>query len=140
MLLTAGGPFRSGINLESDDNYADLAAYKLRKIVGQNVPVHPVPAPRERRDRTFSSAIAIKQWLEKQGRVPASITIVTLGPHARRSRLLYEKAFGSAVPIGVIALQDKDYEANRWWHYSEGVKEVISEGAAYFYVRIFFHP
>ena len=26
------------------------------------------------------------------------------------------------------------------WRYSEGIKEVISEGSAYMYARVFFHP
>ena len=40
----------------------------------------------------------------------------------------------------MIAVESEEYEQTRWWRYSEGVKEVISEGAAYLYVRLFFHP
>jgi hypothetical protein len=49
------------------------------------------------RDRTFHSATAVKDWLREQGLQTASIDVVTVGPHARRSRLLYEKAFGDDV-------------------------------------------
>jgi hypothetical protein len=139
-LLTVGGPLRSGVNLDPDDDYADLSAYNLRKMVGKGIPVHPVPCPLEKRDRTFTCAVTIKAWLAQHDPTAADVTVVTLGPHARRSRLLYEKAFGPGVQIGVIALEDQDYDARHWWRYSEGVKEIVSESAAYFYVRLFFHP
>jgi hypothetical protein len=40
----------------------------------------------------------------------------------------------------VIAVEDREYDPARWWRYSEGVKEVISEGAGYLYARFFFYP
>jgi len=128
------------VNLDPDDDYAHLAANKLRKMAGKEIPVQPVPCPKEKRDRTFTSAIAVKAWLAQHDPTATAVTIVTLGPHARRSRLLYEKAFGPGVDIGVVALENQDYDATRWWKSSEGVKEVISESAAYVYARIFFHP
>ena len=33
-LLTVGGPFRTGFDLNPDDDYADLAAFKLREYIG----------------------------------------------------------------------------------------------------------
>jgi hypothetical protein len=139
-LLTVGGPFRSGVDLDPDDDYADLAALKLRKMVGQEIPVQPVPCPLEKRDRTFTCAVTVKAWLAQRHPTATAVTVVTLGDHARRSRLLYEKAFGPSVDIGVVALEDQDYDASHWWKYSEGVKEIISESAAYIYARLFFHP
>jgi hypothetical protein len=65
---------------------------------------------------------------------------VTIGPHARRSRLLNQKAFDSRVKIGVIALTNPEYDADHWWRYSEGVKETLSESAAYLYSRFLFSP
>jgi hypothetical protein len=137
--LTVGEPLRGGYNLDPDDDYGDLAAYKLRKMIGKNIPVQPVRCPRTRRDRTYTCGLTVKQWLADHHQTPASVTVFTVGPHARRSRLLYEKAFGPGVPIGVIALPSEDYDARRWWRSSEGVKELISEATAYFYVRLFFH-
>ena len=70
----------------------------------------------------------------------SSFDIVTQGPHARRSRLLYEKAFGGDVEVGVIATEDPKYDPAHWWRSSEGVREVMSEAIAYGYARLFFHP
>ncbi|HEX4122265.1 MAG TPA: ElyC/SanA/YdcF family protein [Verrucomicrobiae bacterium] len=139
-LLTVGGPFRSSVDLDPDDDYAHLAAYKLKKMVGAGIPVEPVPVPHELRDRTYSSAVAVREWLASKHQTVTSVTVVTMGVHARRSHLLFEKAFGKGVRIGVVSVRDEEYDPKRWWRYSEGVKEIISEGASYLYVRLFFYP
>ena len=68
------------------------------------------------------------------------LDLATLGPHARRSRLLYEKAFGPQVKIGIVALVNREYDPAHWWRTSEGVREVIGEGIAYMYARFLFWP
>jgi len=92
------------------------------------------------KDRTFHSALAARQWLAEQGLNVKSLDLATLGPHARRSRLLYEKAFGSQVKIGIVALVNREYDQAHWWRTSEGVREVIGEGIAYMYARFLFWP
>jgi hypothetical protein len=93
-----------------------------------------------RKDRTYHSALAAKEWLARQSLAIKSLDVATLGPHARRSRLLYEKAFGDEVKIGIIPLDDIEYEPVHWWRSSEGVREVIGESIAYLYARLLFHP
>ena len=67
-----------------------------------------------------------------------SIDVVTKGAHARRSRLLFEKVFGSDVKVGVIALRDRSYESSRWWRSSEGIREIPFQAIAYLYARFIF--
>ncbi len=92
------------------------------------------------RDRTYSAAIALRDWLAQNNPGVKRLNVLTRGVHARRSRLLFKKAFGNEVEIGIIAVPDSAYDASHWWRYSEGVKEIVSEGAAYLYVRLFFYP
>ena len=40
--------------------------------------------------------------------------------------------------VGIISVPNPDYDAKHWWRYSEGVKDVISEGAAYLYAKFLF--
>ena len=87
-------------------------------------------------DRTYHSALAVKQRLAETDSMGKSIDVITLGPHARRSRLLYQKAFGNATRVGVIALPDSAYDARHWWRASEGVREVVGESLAYLYARL----
>lgn len=91
------------------------------------------------KDRTYYSALAVKQWLSEQGLSINSINLATQGPHARRSRLIYQKAFNGSHEVGIIALRNLEYDPAHWWHTSEGVREVIGEAIAYLYARFFFH-
>jgi hypothetical protein len=143
-LLLTGGTVRGEVNPEPGDTYANMALKRLKRIGGDLPHVHPVPSPELTpepvRDRTYASALAVKKWLEGQGTSVASINVLTMGTHARRSRLLFQKAFGSEVEIGVIAVPSREYDPEHWWQFSEGVKEVLSEGAAYIYARFLFQP
>jgi hypothetical protein len=100
--------------------------------------VHAIYYPSEERDRTYHSARAVKHWLAGHGTAVNSIDVATRGAHARRSRLLYEKAFGPRVKVGVIALRDRAYEPGHWWRSSEGIREVPFQALAYLYARFRF--
>ena len=143
-LLLTGGTVRGEVDPEPGETYARMGMQRLERIGGDLAHVRMVPSPEllpePVRDRTYASAIAVKAWLKEQGVSVQSINVLTMGAHARRSRLLFQKAFGPEVEIGVIAIPDREYDPHAWWRYSEGVKEVLSEGAAYLYARILFHP
>jgi uncharacterized SAM-binding protein YcdF (DUF218 family) len=82
----------------------------------------------------------LRNWFLEHNVDVRGVNIVTEDTHARRTRLLFEKALGKAVAVGVIAVPNPDYDARRWWRYSEGVKDVLGEAIAYGYTRLFFHP
>ena len=90
------------------------------------------------KDRTFHSAMNLRHWLESANITKASLDVLTLGPHARRSRLLFRKALGDGFEVGVIAVADRRFDANHWWRTSEGVRSVLGEFLAYLYARFFF--
>jgi hypothetical protein len=92
------------------------------------------------KDRTYHCALAVKEWLALRGPSPRELDVATVGPHARRSRILFQKAFGRDAQIGVIALDEKSYDPVHWWRSSEGVREVLFEGVAYLYARFLFSP
>jgi hypothetical protein len=92
------------------------------------------------RDRTFHSAMAVKRWLHEQGLQSTSIDVVTVGPHARRSRLLYEEALGGQIGVGVFSVQDRRFDPDHWWQSSQGVRTVVGEFLAYVYARLLFSP
>jgi len=92
-----------------------------------------------RKDRTYHSAKAVVEWLESQSDPEVEgINVATVGPHARRSRLLYRKAFHGICPVGVVSLQTPSYDPARWWRSSEGVRDVIGEIIAFSYSRLLF--
>lgn len=140
-VFTVGAPVAgAGSPAKPDETYAYVSFELLRKMGLPTNMLGMVPSLTSGRDRTFRCASDLREYLRQHGLNPSAINVVTLGPHARRSRLLFESAFGKSVSIGVIALQDEDYDPRRWWRYSEGVKEMIAESAAYIYARFFFYP
>ena len=138
VVYVTGGPMERGAPLSEYGTYAALGAAVVVYFGVPTNQVQSVPAPRVRRDRTYASALALRDWFVQQGPPPAALNIVTIGPHARRSRLLYEKAFGKECRIGLINVADEDYDARRWWAYSHGVRSVMSETVSYLYARLFF--
>jgi hypothetical protein len=118
-----------------------LGKYIAESLSGLGIPkerIHVVFSEASDRDRTFKSALAVKQWMHEQGIGVRTIDVGTLGPHARRSRLLFQRAFGKTVTVGVIAFEDQEYDATHWWRSSQGIREVPFECLANLYVRLFF--
>lgn len=109
------------------------------RLIGFGVPrdrVVTTSSDEVRQERTFHAAMAVKRWLHEQGLHAASIDLVTLGAHARRSRLVYQNALGNDVKVGVIALEDRRFEPDHWWQSSVGVRTVVGELIAYLYARV----
>ena len=137
-ILTSGSLVEDEWDARAQVTYADWGAAKLRRLGLSRDLVTAVPCLVEKRDRTFFSALAIKKWLQTNRITIDRLDVLTIGPHARRTRLLYEKAFGPGVMIGIIAAPASDYDSRQWWRSSEGVREVVGEGVAYVYARFFF--
>jgi hypothetical protein len=139
-ILTSGSMKKDEGDPEKKQTYADWSAQDLQRLGVSSNLITAIPSWVEHKDRTYHSAIAVKSWFQSNHVAVRSIDVVSLGPHARRTRLMYEKAFGPQVKVGIIAALDSDYDSKHWWRTSEGVREVIGEAIAYFYARIFFHP
>jgi uncharacterized SAM-binding protein YcdF (DUF218 family) len=140
-LFTTGGPVSgSGPEKNPYNTSASIGASRLRAAGVPSDAIQVVPSFVKDRDRTYSAALALREWLQRNEPTIKRVNVLTEGVHARRSRLLFQKALGDDFQVGIIAVPNSDYDANRWWRYSEGVKEIISEGAAYLYVRLFFSP
>ena len=140
-IYTTGGAtltdYRSN---DMSDTYASVVRTRLTRAGVPAEKIHVVPSWLVRRDRTYSAALALHEWSKTNNVHLTAFNVITLGPHARRSRLLHEKAFGPGTKIGIIPLEDIQYDADHWWRYSEGVKETLSEAIAYLYARFFFSP
>jgi hypothetical protein len=139
-VITSGTPAKDDWNARPGETYAELAAERLIMLGLSSNLVQAVPCAEERKDRTYNSALAVKNWCATNHIRLGSLNLVTLGPHARRSWLLYRKAFGEDVKIGVIPLEDNKYDPTRWWRSSDGFRDVIGETIAYFYAKFLFHP
>lgn len=139
-LYVTGGPLEMGSALVEYHTYAEMGAARLRRMGFDTNKLQAVPSQWVRQDRTYTAAISLKQQLQKEGVIPARMNILSESSHARRSRLMFEKAFGESVAVGIISIPSGQYDAAHWWNSSAGVRTTLDEFIAYVYARFFFHP
>jgi hypothetical protein len=140
-VFTTGGPVvGSGGYINDYQTSASVGADLLKKYGLPSESLQMVPSHEMGQDRTYSSALALRTWF-RDNNVPAhSFNVLTEDFHARRTRFLYQKAFGKGFTIGIIAVPSPDYDSRHWWRYSDGVRGAIGETIAYLYARFFFRP
>ena len=135
-LVTTGIPVERGYYLAEYKNFAEIAAATLKKMGLEEEKITIIPSPEVRRDRTYASAVAFRQWLETTDIKPRGINIVSESTHARRSWLIYKRVVADRIKVGIIAMPPTTYNPQRWWMYSAGVRAVINETVAYIYASI----
>jgi len=139
IFVCTGVPVEKGFVCSGYTNYAFYNADVLKSKGLDSSRIITAPLEIAHTDRTYSMALAVKEKLESMGYTSGEINVVCSGTHARRSWLLYRKAFKSNWKVGVITYTDNLYRG-AWWYSSEGVRAVVYEMLAYFYCAIFFHP
>ncbi len=141
LMLITGKKREKGAHLDQYSNdglYSEATLIKLGfdasriRVIAQDQDV--------KKDRTYYSALAVKEWLEANRPTEQSIDLVSMGTHSRRSRLLFRKAFDGKLKIGIHSLPNKSYDPDRWWQSSHGFREVNKETIAWIYARFFFYP
>jgi hypothetical protein len=138
-IYTTGGPTTgSGGYTWDADTSASVGAGELRKFGVESVQM--VPSHVIERDRTYYSAVALRDWFHRHQLEVRRLNVVTESVHARRTWLLFQEAFGNETEIGIIAVRNPDYDSKSWWRSSDGFRDVCAEAIAYTYARLFFHP
>jgi hypothetical protein len=140
-VVTTGGPISGWPELSSmHSNYAKVAAdYLAQHGVPRNV-IIAVPTPASAQERTFLSAVVLRDSAHQLGITLDAIDMYSSGVHSRRSRLLFQMAFGQKVRIGVLAARPADYDPKAWWRASSGVESIIFQSIGLLWVKCFFWP
>lgn len=139
-VITTGGPRRVWPPRHDLPTYADAAAEYLRQHGLPREKVIAAPAPYTERDHTYTSALAVREWQNRSGIRLDAIDVYSVGPHTRRSRLLYEIALGPAVKVGAYAAHVTDYDPGAWWRTSDGARDVVEQALGYLWVKCCFRP
>jgi hypothetical protein len=140
LLITTGTPLELGSLLVTYGNTAALAAATLKKMGFDSTRLVSVATTNIQNDRTYNSALALKEWLIKNRPQTRAINLMTMSVHGARSQLLFQAALGKPVKVGIISLKNFYYGPHNWWKNSKGFREVMNEIFGYFYVRLFFRP
>ncbi len=139
-ICLTGGPIEFGNAMLEHKTYAEYGKALCEKLGLPTEVLNAVPAPAVEKDRSYASALALAKWFREHGVTDATINIMGNGPHSRRTRLVYEKALGPSVKIGITNVAERTFDPTRWWTSSQGFRAVLSEGIAYIYARFFFSP
>jgi hypothetical protein len=139
-VITTGGAVSEWGRLLGESNYANAAARYLTTHGRQTDQVVAVPAPASAQDRTYLSAVKLREWFDAQGIADATIDLQSAGVHTRRSRITYRMALGPRVSIGVLSAKPFDYGPDNWWRTSTGVKTVVGEALSLVWVTCCFFP
>jgi uncharacterized SAM-binding protein YcdF (DUF218 family) len=137
-IVTTGGKIKTGYFIAEFKSMAEFTAATFQNLGFEKDKLIVIPGGDIKRDRTYNSALSLKKWMLENDEYSKQIDVLTVGSHARRSRLLFKKAFDSKLEIGIISVEDPAYDPRRWWKSSIGARVVISETVAYFYVLLFF--
>jgi hypothetical protein len=135
-LVVTGEPINKGAPLSEYRDSAEITVATLKKMGADPSRLHAALAAGVPRDRTYSMGAALREWLKANGHTAANINLMSLGVHARRSRLLFEKSLERE--IGLITITDRDFDPEHWWQSSAGFRGVIAESLAYIYARFVF--
>ncbi len=139
-ICLTGGPIEFGNAMSEHRTYAEYAKALCLKLGLPVEALNAVPAPGVEKDRSYASARALAQWLREHGITDGKINIAGNGAHSRRTRLVYEKAFGPDSKIGISNVEERTFDPKRWWASSQGFRVVLDETIAYVYARLFFSP
>lgn len=136
-IYVTGGPIDLGSFLSEYKNLALLGTDTLKKLGIESKKITTVPGPGTVKDRTFTSALALKKYFEDNRIDIKSLNLFTEGPHAKRSQLLFDLAFENKVKIGIVAAKPFYFDPQSWWTSSAGVRHLTNELIAYPYALFF---
>jgi hypothetical protein len=139
-VVTTGGPIEHWPGYRGHATFAERAAEYLQMHGVPASALSAVPAPASAQERTFLSAVMVREWA-KQNRLGVDrLDVYSYGTHARRSRLLYRIAFGPGVRVGTYAAAPSEYEPLTWWRSSVGARDVLDQAIGLLWVKLFFRP
>lgn len=139
-IVCTGVPIDTGSYIQQFKSYPEMTAQRLRKLGIPEEKIVITVADDQKKDRTYLAAVALREAFIAYNLEETDLHLITIGPHGRRSLMLYKKALGPEYNIGVTCLEPASYDAETWYTGSEGVRFVIGETLAYLYAKIFFHP
>lgn len=139
-VITTGGNLPSGYYISELKTMAELSYATFLKLGFDSTKISVIPGGKVLRDRTYTSGVSLKKWLQENKINSAKVDVLAIGCHARRSQFLFGKALGDNFEVGVVSINDPSFDSRYWWKSSRGFRTVVNEAIAYLYVVLFFWP
>lgn len=132
-IAATGIALDKGTFLQDYKSYGEVTAATLRKMGVEENELIVGARTETMRHRTYTAAKALKQAIDESGLEVDSFTVFSQTAHARRTWIIFQKVFGDDVDVGIVALPKEDYDNDRWWGSSAGIKTVGMEALAFVY-------
>lgn len=132
-LVTVGAPIDGNNGATDQKSSAELAARRLRELgVNENL-IIVLPVPSVKFHQTYSSAVTLRNWLIRSKTETTGLNVFTLGTHSRKSLVLFRRALGPGIRVGVIAGTEDTFDAGRWWLSARGIYVIGRKTLGYLY-------
>jgi hypothetical protein len=135
-LVIVGSPVDRHDPRAQQESSAELAAQRLRELGVSNEHMIILPVPDVKLHHTHSSAVTVRNWLITSHTEIRGVNIFTLGTHARKSLVLFSRALGPDIKVGVIAGTEDTYDTKRWWLSPRGIYVVARKAIGYLYALV----
>ena len=133
LILTTGEELGEGSVLARYKSYAGLAEAMLINLGVDPHKIVVISTPRVKKDRTATSALAIKNWILASSLPINAINLYSYDAHSRRSWFIFSRILYPEITVGILAYPSPFYEPAKWWASSEGFRTITSEAIAYLY-------
>lgn len=111
---------------------AELARNRLLSMGIDSSQIISTSGERVKINRTLTSALAFRDWLKQTNRNISGINIISMGAHARRTWMIYNRILKEKYPIGIIALPDDIYTQSRIYRLFKNIRETL--GIIYYWI------
>jgi hypothetical protein len=129
-LVTTGGLSNERWS-ENRYSYSEMARYELIRAGVPADRIIAVPAVEVDTQRTFEMAAAAWRVVNSKRLSTTAVNVFTIGPHARRSRLVFAKVFQPSIKVGVISWRPPVYQTEPWWKSSERAGDFLKQTVGY---------
>jgi len=139
-IIVTGWPIENGRYLSE---YKTTAEVGIQTLVSLGIPEKSllgIPYPYVNKNRTYTSALIVKAWMEKHAIDEKHVDVFTFGAHSRRTRDLFQLGFGNQYRIGTYCCPPWGYNSMNWWKLSHGARSILVEGVAWLHIKLFFKP
>ena len=113
-------------------NNAEYSAF-IMKYLGFRDSIIALPVLSVEISRTYSCAEAFREWYTSSEYKDLPVNIISLGPHTRRTWIIYRRVLGRGTDTGIILVNNPRYDQRSWWRTSAGIKATLHEMLSYIY-------
>jgi hypothetical protein len=111
---------------------AVLARNRLLAMGIDSSQIIAVPGEKARINRTLTSALAFRDWLKTTNIDIKGINIISMGTHARRTEMTYNKVLNEKYDIGIISLPENSTQYSRSRRVLKTIREIL--GIVYYWI------